>query len=93
MSTSAAAGAMMTEPTWKKFGARSPQYADVGERLYELWWKTSPPVYDFPERKRFSREEMDTLIDWMRHELKHKDYEIATRDEETKELKKQLMVG
>lgn len=70
-------------PTWEKFGAPSPQFADVGPVLFR-WYSNSNTKHQLDDNDK------DFLIRWLSHELLHKDYIISEKDNSINELKKKI---
>ncbi len=75
-------------PRWKEIDAKSPQFADIGERLNEMNWKgTYIPVWGY-----------EFLLGWMQHErladkaiITEKNNEIKLLKSKIKELEDKIM--
>jgi len=68
---------------WQRFGAASPQYADVGRAMYEKWWAYTD---GFIHRSIFTEFDKELLLEWMWHEIQHHKALIADRDRIIEEL-------
>lgn len=76
---------MNHQPTYQKFGADSPQFAEVGKAMHEHWFH---PTASVRYQREFSTDDISTLIQWMWHEHNGLRAEILDRDREIEKLKK-----
>ena len=63
-------------PTWKKYNAASPQYADVGKALYDAYFNSynyddMHPKGWHSKRHMFDDHDLKMLLDYMQNEQKH----------------------
>ena len=50
------------QPTYKKFGASSPQFADVGKAMHESWFH---PTAAISNQRQFTTDDISNLMQYM----------------------------
>ena len=78
---------MESQPTYKKFEAKSRQFAEVGKAMHDHWFH---PTASTRYRRAFTQDDIDNFIQWMWHEARGLENIIFDKDREIEHLKKKL---
>lgn len=80
----------MIQPTYQKFCAKSPQFADVGKAMHDAWFHSTAAHSN--RNELFTNNDIGNLLQYMWHEIQHERANVEDEKQKVRELKEEIQI-